>query len=196
MWRIYAPFTSVSSSCDSIAAMRKVVVTYSSVYGSSRKYAEALAGRIGATASDASSPDLSDVDLVVHFGGLYAGTMAGLKRVVGRMPDGSSLYAVSVGIADPCVERNAKAIDDVIWKHIPDGMKDRVRIFHLRGRLDYPAMTARHRAMMWMLCRWIRGRKERSEEDQMVLDTYGSVVDFIDLESLDPLVSAIEAWRQ
>ena len=50
--------------------------------------------------------------------------------------------------------------------------------------------------MMWMLCRWIRGRKERSEEDQMVLDTYGSVVDFIDLESLDPLVSAIEAWRQ
>ena len=176
--------------------MKKIVITYSSIYGSAKKYAEALAERISVVASDASLADLSDTDLVVHIGGLYAGTMAGLKSIACRVPDAASLYVVSVGIADPGVVRNARAIDDLVWKHVPAGMKGRVRIFHLRGRLDYPSMTARHRAMMWMLCRWIRGRKERSEEDQMILDTYGSVVDFFDPESLDPLVSAIDAWRQ
>ena len=176
--------------------MDGVVITYSSVYGSSRKYAEKLAERLGIPLSEASCADFHDAGLIVHFGGLYAGSLLGLRSVAGRIPEDASLYIVSVGIADPGEERNARAIDDVVWKHIPDGMRDRVRVFHLRGRLDYPSMTVRHRAMMWMLCRWIMHKESRSHEDQMILDTYGSVVDFMDPGSIEPIASAVEAWRQ
>ena len=191
--RINVPFTYDPFLCDSIATMKKIVITYSSIYGSAKKYAEALAERISVVASDASLADLSDTDLVVHIGGLYAGTMAGLKSIACRVPDAASLYVVSVGIADPGVVRNARAIDDLVWKHVPAGMKGRVRIFHLRGRLDYPSMTARHRAMMWMLCSYIKSKDHRTDEDEAVLESYGGSADFIDLSSLDSAESFIRS---
>ena len=176
--------------------MGRCVITCASIYGSSRKYADELGRRLGLPVLPAGAPECSAADIVVHFGGLYAGTMLGLKKTACALGHSSLLVAVTVGIADPSVPSNADKIRDDVMKAVPEEVRSRMSVFHLRGALDYSRMTFRHRAMMWMLCRWIRGRKEQSEEDQMILDTYGSVVDFFDPDSLDPLVSAIDAWRQ
>ena len=172
------------------------LITYKSLYGSSERYARELGLCLSIPVSDITEADTEGVCEIIHFGGLYHGTLCGLKEVLRKLGSDIRLTIVSVGLADPEKPQNAEKISHDLQRIIPEEVLQRTRIFHLRGAMDYSRLSPKHRAMMWMLCRWIWGRKERSEEDQMVLDTYGSVVDFIDLESLDPLVSAIEAWRQ
>ena len=170
-------------------------VTYSSVYGSSMEYAEHLAFRLGLPAEDIISADVGDVSLLIHFGGLYAGTMAGLCKAVRKLPPEALLAAVSVGLADPSKPENAAKIDADILRVVPEEMQKRLRIFRLRGRMDYPGLSTKHRAMMWMLCRWIGRKTEKSDENQAILDTYGSVIDFMDFSSLDPIAAFASTYR-
>ena len=46
---------------------------------------------------------------------------------------------------------------------------------------------------MWMLCRSIELRKNRSDEDQQLLDTYGGNIDFIDPKTADPIAVRVRA---
>ena len=127
--------------------MSGICITYATVYGSAKEYAEELARRLGLIAADVSSADLSGSEAVVHFGSLYAGSMLGLKTA-------------------------------------PESRRRNATFFHLRGRMDYSLLSPRHRAMMWMLCKWINKKDTRSDEDQAILDTYGTCIDFMDISSV------------
>ena len=162
-----------------------ITVTYSTFYGSSREYALSLATWLGVNAAEASVADISSSDAVVHFGSLYAGSVLGLKDVLGNLGDNARLIVVTVGIADPSVDENKENIEKRLKKIIPCNVMKRTVFFHLRGRLDYKNMSPRHRAMMWMLRGWILRKKERSEEDEMIINTYSGCVDYMDFASLD-----------
>ncbi len=173
--------------------MGKAIVTYSSIYGSSRSYAVYLASALGIEAVDIKDSKPSSGCILVHFGGLYAGTMSGLRKAVQLLPPDSRLIAVSVGLSDPGKEENINRIDEVMNRMIPAGIRDRVERYHLRGAMDYSRLSKHHRAMMWMLCRSIELRKNRSDEDQQLLDTYGGNIDFIDPKTADPIAVRVRA---
>ncbi len=170
---------------------RKLSILYASEYGASESYAKRLASDLGIEAEAAAGSDISSSDIVVLFGGLYAGTMNGLKETVRKLPDKAKLIVVSVGLADPEKPSNAKKIDDVVFRIIPDTLRARTVVFRLRGGMDYSRLSMKHRSMMWMLCRYLERKKERSEEDQAILDTYGTAIDFMDYKTLGPLESYI-----
>ena len=56
--------------------------------------------------------------------------------------------------------------------------------------MDYERLSTKHRVMMWMMKKMLSKKKpeERTEEDQGILDTYGTLVDFTDRSSIIPLV--------
>ncbi len=172
-----------------------ILVTYSSVYGSSREYAEKIASELSLTAEDIRTADASDADVLVIVGGLYAGVMNGLKKAVSSLPDNASLVVVSVGLADPAVSSNAVNIDKVILRTVPEAIQKRTHIFRLRGRLDYAALCMKHKAMMWMLREFIKRRGPESEEDRSILDTYGGRIDFVDPDSVQPVVSYLKTVK-
>ena len=173
--------------------MKKILITYSTAYGSSREYAELLGEKLLLPVSDVTSSDISASDAVIHFGSLYAGSVLGLRRVISKLPPSASLVVVSVGIADPSITVNADKIDGDIFRIIGEDFRKRTTTFHLRGRLDYSKLSAKHRAMMWMLCNFIKKKKEKTEEDMLILNTYGKRVDFFKPESIQPIAEyAIE----
>ena len=80
------------------------IILYGSKYGSTRRYAEALAEKTGIPAvryEDA--PGLSDKKTIVYLGGLYAGGVLGLSKTMRgfSLRDGQKLILVTVGLADP-----------------------------------------------------------------------------------------------
>lgn len=179
------------------------LVIYGSVYGTTRQYARAIAGRFDLPcrpAAEVGQQELDGCRLLIFGGGLYAGGVAGLRRLLRmlRRPEEKDIVLFTVGIADPAVPENAAHIRRSLERQVPAGILERARVFHLRGGIDYGALGPVHRAMMAMLCRQLRRKdpSERSSEDQAVLDTYGKRISFFCLEELAPLLAAVETLER
>ncbi|HCU07760.1 MAG TPA: hypothetical protein DF480_02105 [Clostridiales bacterium] len=74
-------------------------------------------------------------------------------------------------------------------------MQEKVKIFHLRGGMDYAKLSMVHKAMMAMVYKATlkKAPAERSAEDLEMLETYGKCVDFIDPSSIQPLVDYVRS---
>ncbi|HJB04447.1 MAG TPA: flavodoxin domain-containing protein, partial [Candidatus Merdibacter merdigallinarum] len=65
--------------------MKKLIV-YGSHYGSTQHYAQKFAELTDLpVVSYKELPDLTEYDLIIHFGGLYAGGVLGLKKTLKAM---------------------------------------------------------------------------------------------------------------
>ncbi len=180
--------------------MAKTVVIYRSKYGYTKQYAEWLAEELEADIHDGANTkpaDLSGYDVIIYGGGLYAGGVSGVSLLTKSFPAirDKSLYLFTVGAADVADEQNIRGIRTELNKVLTPEMQEKITIFHLRGGIDYPRMSFVHRAMMSMLVRMLKKKPENeiSNENKMMIETYGQVVDFSDKASIAPLVQAVKA---
>ena len=98
-----------------------------------------------------------------------------------------NLVVFTVGLADPKTTDYAA----ILSKNFPKGSHKPLRAFHLRGAIDYKKLKLVHRVMMAMLKKMVERKpvsKCGAEEDEF-MRTYGGAVDFIDRETIAPLVS-------
>ncbi len=165
------------------------IIVYGSQYGTARRYADELSRRTGMQAVSYEGVDgLSSYGLVVFVGGLYAGGVMGLSETMKRFPlrPDQAMILGTVGLADPSDPSNIDSIRQSIRKQVPEALYGRIRIFHLRGGIDYRKLTFRHRTMMTLLYGKVRNLppERRNAETEAFVDTYGKDVDFVDLSSL------------
>lgn len=94
------------------------------------------------------------------------------------------------GIANPEDPDNVSSIRKSLAKILSPEMLKHIRIFHLRGAIDYSRLNLIHRSMMSMLRRMLLKKDAGSlrEEDRQLLETYGKFVDFTDRKSIHPLI--------
>ena len=175
----------------------KRIILYGSVYGTSRRYAEELSGRTGIPAVSARErADLSDSTCVIHIGGLYAGGVEGLKDTLQKLPQNREydFLLVTVGLADPKDPKNIDNIRASLEKQLPKELYQRVKLFCLRGGIDYKKLNLKHRTMMWMMYQHLKNMPvdQRPKDAQAIIDTYNSKVDFVDFDSLAPIEEALE----
>ena len=137
--------------------------------------------------------DLAGYDKVIHFGGLYAGGVKGLKDTLKALPDGAKLIIVTVGLADVHDKENTDNIKKSIRKQVPERLYNEVAIFHLRGGIDYKKLNLRHRAMMTLLYNKAKHlpEEEKTAELRAMIETFNSEVDFVDYDTLEPIAEGI-----
>ena len=170
------------------------IIIYGSRYGSTKKYAMHLSEM---TAIEAvcfkDVTNIADYDFVVYLGALCAGGVMGLKKTAGKLSVNQKLIVATVGLADPTDAGNINNIRENLKKQIPSSHYDVNNIFHLRGAIDYSRLSLKHRIMMSLLRSKVSKipESERNAEVRALLATYGKIVDFVDLKTLEPLVEAI-----
>ena len=176
----------------------KCIVTYSSKYGSTKKYAQWIAEELSCDAKEiktVSTDALKNYDVIIHGGGLYAGGVSGLDRLIKDFPAlrDKKIILFTCGLADPQSEKNVTQIESNIAGKIPREMYDEITQFHFRGGIDYSRLSVVHRMMMWMLCHVMKkkGYESLSDEDRLMLDTYGKKIDFTDKSSIKPLIDQL-----
>lgn len=169
------------------------VVIYGSCYGSTQAYAEYIAQELSCPAVSAKEVTRADVEgreLIVFGGGAYAGSIAGAKRAakLEKYFGQAKLLCFTCGLADPAKAKTQDEARALLNKAFPRhaGMP----VFCLRGNMDYARLSAGHRAMMAMLIAFLKRKKERSEEDEQLLATYGQKIEFLDLSTAQPLIEA------
>lgn len=176
----------------------KCIVTYSSKYGSTEKYAKWIGEALSCEVRDIKSlrPDMLQVyDVIIHGGALYAGGVSGIKHLIKLYPtvNDKKLILFTCGLADPASSKNVTHIEKGIAEAVPKEMHDNMKQFHLRGGIDYSRLSLIHRMMMGMLCQTMKkkGYDNLSDEDKLMLDTYGKKIDFSDQSTIRELVDYV-----
>jgi menaquinone-dependent protoporphyrinogen IX oxidase len=169
----------------------KTAVIYASKYGAAKQYAAWIAEELHAVLleqNQVSPAQLQEFDCVIYGGGLYAGGIIGANLVANNPCN--NLVVFTVGLADP---KNTD-YTHILKKNFPPEYTQPLKVFHLRGGIDYKKLSLLHRGMMAMMKRMTIGKKkpeELSEEDRLFVDTYGGKVDFIDRSTVAPLVEFV-----
>lgn len=175
--------------------MKKTAVIYSSVYGSTKEYAQWIAESLSADLYENKNLDasvLKPYDLLIYGGGLYAGGVSGIS-LISKHPElirDKKVFVFTCGVADPKDPKNVEHILSSLDSVFSAELKQLISFYHLRGRMNYDLLKPKHRLMMWMMKKMLLKKKpeERTEEDNGILDTYGAVADFVDRDSISPII--------
>ena len=171
--------------------MGKTAVVYKSKYGSTRKYAEWIANALEADLFEAAKvcvQDVLDCDTVILGGGLYASGILGsdfITKNYASLKD-KKLVVFTVGLANPKLTDYSAIIE----KNFTPEIRSAIRIFHFRGAIDYKNINLKHKTMMSLLIKKVKkiDEKDRDNEMNQIIDTYGQTVDFTDESSIMELV--------
>lgn len=175
--------------------MNRTAVIYESKYGSTRRYAKWIAESLSCPAIERKSfktQDFPQYDTIIYGGGLYAGSVSGIKFIAKNQDrlSGKKVILFTCGLTDPEDPDTITHIRSSLSNILPDDMLTRLRLFHLRGGIDYSRLNLLHRVMMAMLRRMLLEKEPDTlnGEEGLLLKTYGKCVDFTDRKAIQPLV--------
>ncbi|WP_293831177.1 flavodoxin domain-containing protein [uncultured Corynebacterium sp.] len=162
-------------------------VFYTTFYGSTRQYAEALAARLGTVARELPATLDATGGPVVVLSPVHGPSHPGVRFIKSLPAIDRPLALVTVGMTLVDVARH----DDAPGTLLGD-RAGQVTRFYLPGRLNYSELTTTHRWTMKALVGALRLKRERTENEQALVDSYGQDIDRVDLTLLDPVVQ----WAQ
>lgn len=174
--------------------MMKKIIIYGSHYGTTKCYAEKLSEMTGIPViSYEDIKDLSTYDEIIHFGGLYAGGVKGLKTTIKALPQNANLIIVTVGLADVTNKENTEHIKKSVSQQVPQPILDRTKIIHLRGGIDYSKLSFIHKTMMSFVYKKAKNTPEEQKTAELreMIQTYNQKVDFTDFSSLQQVIDTI-----
>lgn len=168
----------------------KLAVIYASKHGTTKQYATWIAEDLhaGILEHDQVSPaQLQEFDCVIYGGGLYAGGILG-AGLVAKNPS-RNLVVFTVGLAGP---KNTD-YTHILKKNFPPESTQPLKVFHLRGGIDYKKLGPVHRIMMAMMKKQVEKKPKANlaGDDEAFLETYGKKVDFTDRSAIAPLVEYV-----
>ena len=175
--------------------MDKTLVVYSSKYGHTKKYAQWLAEELGADicrGKELDSNVLANYPTILFGSSLYAGKNEAALLIVKHFEQlrDKKLVLFTCGLADVYNETNIIAINRALEKVLTTEIREKIRIFHVRGGIDYENLSIKHKIMMKMLHSQVLKKREdeRTDEERELLATYGQKIDLSDRKMLEPIV--------
>lgn len=175
-----------------------ILVVYGSEYGTTKRYAKKFCQLTNLPLVNYQIIDnLSGYDLIVHFGGLYAGGVKGLKKTCKALKDNQKLIIVTVGLADVNDPTNINNIKDSLKRQVSKKRLINTPCFHLRGGIDYQKLNFKHRTMMALLYRKVVKLPEdkKTGEIKALIDTYNKKVDFVDFDALNQIIDEVNSFK-
>lgn len=174
------------------------IITYASIYGSTERYAQDLARRLGTQplridahteVSDAllQHPTAPLVVLSPVHGPMNAGAKFIADNELGNRP--VALCTVGMTLDEVAVDKDGaqRAL----------GVKAPVvQRFYLPGRLNYSELSPTHRSTMWTIIKMLKVKPRKSANDKMMIETFDTDVDRVDFQLLDPVVEWAHAERR
>jgi menaquinone-dependent protoporphyrinogen IX oxidase len=131
---------------------KEILIIYSSIHGTTKQYAQWLSEELKSSIikrQDIKPMDLTDYDIIVYGGALYAGGINGVSIITKNWNQlsGKHIIIFTVGLANP----ENTDFKNIIKKAFTQEQIEKVKIFHLRGGINYKELGLNHSVMMKML---------------------------------------------
>ena len=175
--------------------MSKILVIYFSKYGTTKQYAEWIAEELNGdiySIKNIKQNILDNYNTIIIGFGLYAGKMEGINLLVKYYETikNKKLVLFTCGLADYNKDEHINSIYKRIKNELPEKLIEKIKIFYLRGGINYKKLTIIHKIMMWML-KNVTIKKEidkLNEEDQLFIETYGKTIYFMDKKNIMKII--------
>ena len=172
------------------------IIVYGSQYGSAEKYAKELAKRLEFECIRFEDmKDINAYETIIYIGSLYAGGVQGMKKTLKKLSkvETKRILIATVGLADPTDKENIEHIRANMKTQLSAEVFESAKIFHLRGAIDYSKLNFLHKKMIGLLCKKAASlpEEQKNAEVRAMLETYNKQVDFIDFDSLEPIVDCV-----
>jgi menaquinone-dependent protoporphyrinogen IX oxidase len=175
--------------------MAKVLVMYFSKYGSTKKYAEWIASELNGdiyNIKNVKQNILENYDTIILGSGLYAGKIEGINIIINNYETikDKKLIIFTCGLADYNKTENINNINKRLEKIIPVNIRENIKIYYLRGGMNYKKLNLKHKTMMGLLKKMIqkKGSEKLTDENKEFLETYGKTIDFTNKNNINEIV--------
>jgi len=175
--------------------MSKTLIIYSSKYGFTKKYAYRLAEKLNADIiedKDFKTIMIGEYLTLVFGGSLYAGRCSAAHLLAKHFEqiEDKKIVLFTCGLLDVSKESNILEISKSINKVIVPKVRDKIKIFHLRGGLDYNGLSFAHKMMVKMVHSLALKKTEDklTDMERDVIECFGRQTDFSDMKMLEPMI--------
>lgn len=172
---------------------RMVVVACKSKYAHTKTYAQWIAAEFGADLIECCNVNvetLLNYDIIVYGGGIYNNSIESISIITDNfhLLKDKTIVVFTVGME--CSTASNEIIP-FIEKSFTDEMKDKIHLFHLKGESDYVRSGFTYKQMWNSLKKIISYKCPEyvGNNEQIILSSYGNVIDFIDKHALDSTLS-------
>ena len=172
----------------------KTLVIYKSLSGFTKKYAEWIAEELLADLVKQKEVDLNsfkDYDVIIYGGALQAVGINGVKKIKSKLEElqDKTVVVFAVGAAP----KNDGLIEEITNKNFPNELAESVdKVFYLRGGFDKRKLPFFYKLIMALFVKKLKKKKEKSEDDQGMIEAWDKPVDFTDKEKIEPLVNFVK----
>lgn len=171
------------------------IVIYKSKYGSTKTYAEWIAGELSCRAVESKSinaDELAAYDVIIYGGGLYAEIINGVSLVTKNLErlKGKKIAVFSTGITPiDCREYYDRY---VIEKNFKNGVPDYVRIFNFTGKMVLDELSVVHRTALKTLKKIMSSKQNPTEMEKLLVELCDADGDFSDRGQIKDLIAYIK----
>ncbi|MDR2962501.1 MAG: flavodoxin domain-containing protein [Bacteroidales bacterium] len=175
--------------------MSKAAIIYHSKYGHTKQYAQWIAEALNAdiyTDKYLKNIRLEDYDTLVFGSGMYAGANKAAQLIVqyfNRIRH-KKVLLFTCGALDVSNEAIAADTDRALNTVLTPEIRAKIRIFHLRGGIDFARLSWWYRLMLkFPYSKFSKiPENERNASEKSFLSIYGKTVDFTNKAQIEPIV--------
>ena len=171
----------------------RTVIIYNSQTGFTKRYAEWIAEETGADClelSIAKKKDLSIYETIIFGGWACAGSISKIgwfKSNIDKWAD-KKLIAFCVGgspIDNPDIETALK-------RNFNESERKKVKTFYCPGGFCYEKMSVTSKLMMKMFVKTLNAKKDKTEEEQVMVKMISSSYDISDKKYIEPILQYLK----
>ena len=171
------------------------IVIYKSKYGATKAYASWIAEEIGCEALESksvSADDLSEYDVVVYGGGLYAEVISGVNLITKnfeKLKD-KKLVVYTTGITPAsCRDYYDKL---VIEKNFKPPMLNKIKVYNFPGKMIISELSLVHKGAIKTLKKLMSSKQNPTEMEELLVKLCDADGDFTDKSAIKELVEYIK----
>ena len=175
--------------------MAKSLIVYFSKYGTTKEYAEWIAQELNGdiySINNFKENTLNNYDTIIIGSGLYAGKVKGINLLIKNYESlkNKKLVIFTCGLADYSKIENINSIYNRLKKEFPEKIIEGIKIFYLRGGINYKKLNLKHKVMMGLLKKSVekKGIHNVNEEDKLFIETYGKEIYFTNRNNITELL--------
>ena len=169
----------------------RILITYKSKTDFTKRYAEMIAKEVDGCLMDFKNiaiEKMSEYDVVVYGGGLYAGMVNGLKKAK-EMFDKSSAKEFIV-FATGGTPNEATMEIDAVWKNnLTTEELESIPHFYMQSGICYEKMSFANRTLMKMMSNVLSKKKDKDNIEEGFAQAIKSSYDISSKEYAEPLIN-------